>query len=262
MRRADGGQLALLAVAPVGAPSLLGHELAVDERRAGGPRRPRSCGTSSPRARSATSSAARVEAKSTSCLPRPIQSGRPMPRARWSTSGSRSSTQAAAIAPTSCSTVVAVGAVLVDEREDRLGVDRHLRLRAREAVPGEQLVVVDDDPVVHARHVAVTDRMVVGGDRGVALRVVAHVHEHLRRVRGDDDRLEERAGAGLLLVHLERGTRRGARSRRHRRPARRSRPAAPARRTSGSCSSRTRSCIPRCRTSAVRLQRDDASAKP
>ena len=50
---------------------------------------------------SATSSAARVEANSTSCRPRPIQSGRPTPRARWRTPGSRSSSHADAIAPTS-----------------------------------------------------------------------------------------------------------------------------------------------------------------
>ena len=64
-----------------------------------------------PRARSTTSSAARVEAKSTSCRPRPSQSGRPTPRARCSTSGSRSSIQAAAIAPTSCSSDARCGAV-------------------------------------------------------------------------------------------------------------------------------------------------------
>ena len=99
----------------------------------------------------------------------------------------------------------ATRAELVDEREDRLGVDRHLRLLARDVVPREQVVVVDDDPVVHARDPAVAHRMVVGGNGGVALRVVADVHQHLRRVRGDDDRVEELAGARLLLVHLERG---------------------------------------------------------
>ena len=50
------------------------------------------------------------------------------------------------------------------EREDRLGVDGHLA-RARACVAVEQLVVVDDDPVVDSDHRAVTDRVVVRGDR-------------------------------------------------------------------------------------------------
>ena len=86
------------------------------------------------------------------------------------------------------------------EREDRLGVDRHLRLGALEAVPFDQLVVVDDDPVVHADDGAVADRMVVGLDPGVALRVVAHVDQGLARAGREDDLLEQSAGAGALLV--------------------------------------------------------------
>ena len=48
-----------------------------------------------------------------------------------------------------------------------------------EAVAGEDLFVVDDDPVVDPDHGAVPDRMVVRLDRRMALRVVADVHEHL-----------------------------------------------------------------------------------
>ena len=75
-------------------------------------------------------------------------------------------------------------AVLVHEREDRLRVDGHLRLLALETVPGEDLLVVEDDPVVDADHGAVPDGVVVGGDSRMALRVVAHVDESLRRLGG------------------------------------------------------------------------------
>ena len=92
----------------------------------------------------------------------------------------------------------------VDEGEDRLGVDGHLGLLALEAVPGEDLLVVQDDPVVHAFHRAVADGVVVGGDPGVALCVVAHVDERLGGLGGNRNPVEERARAGTLLVHRER----------------------------------------------------------
>ena len=143
-----------------------------------------------------------MEAKKSSSRPAPIQSGRPTPRARESSPGRRSSSQAVAIEPRSCSSALrrAVGAL--GEREDRLGVDGHLRLGALEAVLLHQLVVVEDDPVVDADDGAVADRMVVGLDPRMALRVVADVEERLGRVRREQDLLEERAGAGALLVDL------------------------------------------------------------
>ena len=55
------------------------------------------------------------------------------------------------------------------------------------AVAGEDLLVVDDDPVVDADDRAVPDRVVVGEIGRVALRVVAHVHEDLGRVGGQLD---------------------------------------------------------------------------
>jgi len=91
-------------------------------------------------------------------------------------------------------------AVRVDEGEDHLGVDGHLGLVPRDAVAGEELVVVRDDPVVDPDDAPVTDGVVVRGDRGMPLRVVAHVDECLPRGRRDDERLEHRAGTGLLLV--------------------------------------------------------------
>ena len=65
-------------------------------------------------------------------------------------SGTRSSSQAVAIEPRSSSIASRAEAELVDEREDRLGVDGHLRLLPLEAVAGEDLLVVQDDPVVDA----------------------------------------------------------------------------------------------------------------
>ena len=89
---------------------------------------------------------------------------------------------------------------VLGEREDRLGVDRHLRVRPLEAVVGEDLLVVDDDPVVDPDHRAVADRMVVRLDRGMALGVVADVHEHLRRGRGDVHLVQQLARARAALV--------------------------------------------------------------
>ena len=67
------------------------------------------------------------------------------------------------------------------EREDRLGVDGHLRLRPLDPVAREQLVVVGDDPVVDADDRAVPDRVVVGLDVRVALREVPDVDQRLAR---------------------------------------------------------------------------------
>ncbi len=76
-----------------------------------------------------------------------------------------------------------------------------------EPVAREDLLVVLDDPVVDADDGAVPDRVVVGEDRGVALRVVTHVHERLRRGVGEGDGVEQRARAGSLLVHGDAGRR-------------------------------------------------------
>ena len=72
---------------------------------------------------------------------------------------------------------------------------------ALDRVAGEDLLVVDDDPVVDPDDGAVPDRVVVGENGGVALGVVAHVHQGLRRVGGELDRVEERGRAGALLVN-------------------------------------------------------------
>jgi len=53
-----------------------------------------------------------------------------------------------------------------------------------------QRVVVEDDPVVDADDRAVADRVVVGLDPRVALRVVADVDERLGRAGGQEDLLE------------------------------------------------------------------------
>ena len=74
------------------------------------------------------------------------------------------------------------------EREDRLGVDGHLRLRAGAAERGEELVVVDDDPVVDPDHRPVAHGVVVGGDRRMTLGVVADVDEQLGRGWGTEIR--------------------------------------------------------------------------
>ena len=94
----------------------------------------------------------------------------------------------------------AAGRVL-GEREDRLRVDGHVRMGALEAVAGEDLLVVDDDPVVDPDDRAVPDRVVVRLDRGMALGVVADVHEHLRRRGGNVQLVEELARARAPLVH-------------------------------------------------------------
>ena len=85
------------------------------------------------------------------------------------------------------------------DREDRLRVHAHPRLGAGAGVGGEQLVVVRDDPVVDADDRPVPNGMVVGVDRGVALGVVAHVHQQLRHILGHRDPLEELRGGRALL---------------------------------------------------------------
>jgi hypothetical protein len=64
----------------------------------------------------------------------------------------------------------------------------------------EELLVVGDDPVVDPDHRAVADGVVVGLDRRMALRVVAHVDERLGRVEGNPDAVEQLARARALLV--------------------------------------------------------------
>ena len=93
------------------------------------------------------------------------------------------------------------------EREDSLGVHRHLRVRADEAVAQEDLLVVDDDPVVDADDGTVPDRVVVGLDRRMALRVVADVDERLRRLEGHAQLVQERARAAAALVDGDRPAR-------------------------------------------------------
>jgi len=80
-----------------------------------------------------------------------------------------------------------------DDREDRLRVDGHAGLAAGALVCGQQLVVVEDDPVVHTDDRAVADRMIVRGDRGMPLGVVANVDENLGRVCRNLDLVEQRA---------------------------------------------------------------------
>ena len=67
-------------------------------------------------------------------------------------------------------------------------------------VPGEDLLVVDDDPVVDPDDGAVPDRVIVGENGGVALGVVTDVHQGVRRIGGQLDRVEECRRAGALLV--------------------------------------------------------------
>jgi len=96
---------------------------------------------------------------------------------------------------------------VLGEREDRLGIDGHVRLGALEPVRLHQLVVVEDDPVVHPDDRTVADGVVVCLDGGVALGVVADVDENLGDARGKHDVLEQRACAGRLLLDLDRAAR-------------------------------------------------------
>jgi hypothetical protein len=90
---------------------------------------------------------------------------------------------------------------LLSEREDQLGVDGHAGLGARNAIGSEQLVVVGDRAVVDPDDRSVADRMVVGQDTRMTLRVVPDVHEELRSGLGHLDAVEELACARALLVH-------------------------------------------------------------
>jgi hypothetical protein len=92
---------------------------------------------------------------------------------------------------------------LLGEREDRLRVDGHRRVPALPAVAVEELLVVLDDAVVDPDDRAVADRVVVGLDRGVALRVVPHVHEHLAGARRDVHAVEQPARAAALLDDVD-----------------------------------------------------------
>ncbi len=74
-------------------------------------------------------------------------------------------------------------------------------MRALEAVTREDLLVVDDDPVVDPDDAAVPDRVVVREDRRVALREVPDVDEHLAGRVGDGHAVEEAARSRPLLVH-------------------------------------------------------------
>jgi len=99
--------------------------------------------------------------------------------------------------PTRAGVAVRVGG----DRKDRLGVDGHAVLGPRAVELAEDLVVVDDDSVVDPDHRSMPDRMVVGRDRRVALRVVAHVDEELGRGGGNVDPLQELARGCPLLRH-------------------------------------------------------------
>ena len=143
-----------------------------------------------------------------------------------------------------------IGTGRLHEGEDRLRVDGHLRLGPGEAVAVEDLLVVDDDPVVDADHRSVPDRMVVGDDRRDGPSCSRE------RGRGPGWRRpaarERRGGRWHRIAACgsrPAGPRLGGRSRRRRHRARRCRPAAPARQASDRRRSRRPSCIPRYRTS-------------
>ena len=87
--------------------------------------------------------------------------------------------------------------------EDRLGVHGHAGLASRAVVVGEELVVVQDHPVVDTDHGAVADRMVVRRDGRMALGVVADVDQHLACALRNGDLVEKRACTGALLVHRD-----------------------------------------------------------
>jgi hypothetical protein len=67
-------------------------------------------------------------------------------------------------------------------------------------VSSEQLVVVEDDPVVNTDDRAVADRMIVRGDRRMPFGVVAYVDENLGRACRNPDLVQQRARSGALLV--------------------------------------------------------------
>ena len=118
--------------------------------------------------------------------------------------GSRSSSQAVAIEPTSASN--ARGSLSECAARAKIASESTvmLRLDAGAVERGQQLVVVDDDPVVDADHRPVAHRVVVRGDRRMALRVVADVNEQLGGGAGDGDPLEQAARRRALLRHRRR----------------------------------------------------------
>ena len=79
-----------------------------------------------------------------------------------------------------------------------------------QAWPGEERVVVDDDPVVDPDHRPVAHGMVVGRDRRVALRVVADVDQQLVGARRHLDAVEQLRRRRALLDHRRAGRARGA----------------------------------------------------
>ena len=87
------------------------------------------------------------------------------------------------------------------EREDRLGVDRHLGLGALDAIASEKRVVVQHDPVVDADDCAVANGMVVRRDVRVTLREVAHVDQRLPGLLRDGELVEKCARAAAELRH-------------------------------------------------------------
>ena len=68
-------------------------------------------------------------------------------------------------------------------------------------MPLEDLLVIQDDPVVDADDLSVADRVIVGLDGGMALRVVAHMEENLHGRSRNGELRKERARARALLVH-------------------------------------------------------------
>jgi hypothetical protein len=69
---------------------------------------------------------------------------------------------------------------VMHEREDGLGVDGHLHVRALDSVAGEEIVVVCDDAVVNTDDGSMPNRVVVDVDVRMALREVANVEDDLR----------------------------------------------------------------------------------
>ena len=170
---------------------------------------------------------------------RPRAAGRRRARGR-AAPGSRSSSQAAAIEPRKSSNARAslpFASAMAKITSESTVISGLARARSRAAPSARRRCRIV--PLWIADDRAVTDRVVVGGDLRVALRVVADVEEHLARIGRDRDPVEDGARAGALLVDGRSGLRAsGRRTRPRRRRARRSRPAAPGQRASGRrCSS-------------------------
>ena len=201
-----------------------------------------------PSARSTTSSAARVEANSTSWRPRASQSGRADASGEVEDSGIPFVDPRRRHRADQLLEHLGASAVRVDEGEDHLGVDRHLGLVPGDAVTNEQLVIVLDDPVVDPDDAPVTNGVVVRRDRRMPLGVVADVDERLLRRRGEDDRVEHRARAASAACGRRADRPRGPHIQRHPRLARRSRPAVPEPQEFDRSATRCRRCSLRFRT--------------